>query len=62
MPKGLLALGFGRIYMLQVQTQERAPQKRYIRSKDFESSKSSERRPDLGQACCEFTKSTHSCR
>jgi len=46
--KGLLTLGFGRIYMLQVQTQEQTPQKSYIRSKDFGPSKTYERRSDLG--------------
>ena len=51
-PKGLLTLGIGSMYVLQVQTQGQPPQKRYIKSKDFGLVKSYERRSDLGQACC----------
>ncbi|MGI6484589.1 MAG: hypothetical protein ACOX0R_03130 [Candidatus Dojkabacteria bacterium] len=50
-PKGLLTLGTGRMYELQVQTQEQPPQKRFVRNKDFGLLKSYERRSDLGQAC-----------
>jgi|GEM_PF-1009496 hypothetical protein len=48
--KGLLTLGIGSIYELQVQTQGQTPQKRYVSSKDFGLLKSYEPRSDLGQA------------
>jgi len=48
--KGLLILGIGRMYELQVQTQRPTPQKRYIKSENFGFLKSYERRPGLGQA------------
>ena len=48
--KGLLTLGIGSIYELQVQTQEQKKKKRYVSSKDFGLLKSYEPRSDLGQA------------